>query len=535
MWRACDDTGNDVGALTDGPSRIVPGNYNHGRMFDNVRRVTRQVAAYGSAAVALQVVNFLLLPVFTRVLSEIEYGAFTILIAWEAGLKIVYRWGLESSFLRLYFDQGDRSEDYRRTLAGTIAIILAAANGAILVGLTMASGALSAWLGTIPSFRAAFVLLVVNSFISGFFFLPYTLYRAREDARRAVALTFGQSVATTIARLVLVVGFHLGVLGLVLADVIVSIGVTIALIPTYRSMMRWRFSQRLAVESLQYGLPQVPFGLLHQVMAYADRVLLPLLLPGDAAARLAQLGLYQIGVSIANALKLLPVAFQTAWMPFAFDTATRRPDAALLFSRLATYSLGVLALLTAGMIALTDVVVRLILPPNFHEAAAVVPILTLGIAAQSAGWFPTTSLNVAKATKYYPVVTAIAAVSAVASQVALIPRYGVFGAAAGAAIGQAVQALATLIVAQRVYPIPYERARLGKIVAVGVITTVIAELISFDRPLVTAIARAAVVLTCFPAGLFLTRLFTTSEMRDLRTLAETVRTRLRPVPPELPS
>jgi O-antigen/teichoic acid export membrane protein len=222
-------------------------------------------------------------------------------------------------------------------------------------------------------------------------------------------------------------------------------------------------------------------------------------------------------------------------MPFAFDTATRRADAALLFSRLATYSLGVLALLTAGMIALTDVVVRLILPPNFHDAAAVVPILALGIAAQSAGWFPTTSLNVAKATRYYPIVTGIAAAASVLSQIALIPRAGVFGAATGAAIGQAVQALATLLVAQRVYPIPYERVRLVKIVAVGAITTIVAVLITFENPLVTAVARTVVVLACFPAGLFLTRLFTTSEIRDLRTLADTVRTRLRPIPPELPS
>src|SRR5689334_13145285 len=175
-------------------------------MFDNVRRVTRQVAAYGTASVALQVVNFLLLPVFTQVLTPLEYGAFTILIAWEAGLKIVYRWGLEGSFLRLFYEQ---PEDDRRTLAGTIAIILAVANGAILAALTIASGPLSAWLGTIPSFQLAFVLLVFNSFVSGFFFLPYTLYRVREDARSAVALTFGQSVATTLARLLFVVVFKL--------------------------------------------------------------------------------------------------------------------------------------------------------------------------------------------------------------------------------------------------------------------------------------------------------------------------------------
>ena len=37
-------------------------------MFDNVRRVSRQLFAYGTADVMVLVVNFLLLPVYTRVL-----------------------------------------------------------------------------------------------------------------------------------------------------------------------------------------------------------------------------------------------------------------------------------------------------------------------------------------------------------------------------------------------------------------------------------------------------------------------------------
>ena len=38
-------------------------------MFDNVRRVSRQLFAYGTADVMVLVVNFLLLPVYTRVLD----------------------------------------------------------------------------------------------------------------------------------------------------------------------------------------------------------------------------------------------------------------------------------------------------------------------------------------------------------------------------------------------------------------------------------------------------------------------------------
>src|SRR5262245_14111814 len=124
-------------------------------MFDNVRRVVRQVVTYGTAEVALQIVNFLLLPLYTRVLTPSEYGALGVLLAWEAGLKIVFRWGLEGSFLRLFYDQKDDRD--RRTLAGTITIFLAIANGAILIALAAASGALGRWFGSIPTFQLAFV------------------------------------------------------------------------------------------------------------------------------------------------------------------------------------------------------------------------------------------------------------------------------------------------------------------------------------------------------------------------------------------
>ena len=104
-------------------------------MFDNVRRVTRQVAAYGSADVAVLVINTLLFPLYTRVLTVDVIGALGVLQACEAGVKILYRWGLESSFLRLYFDQ--RTDEDRRSLAGTIAVFLAGANGFILVALVL--------------------------------------------------------------------------------------------------------------------------------------------------------------------------------------------------------------------------------------------------------------------------------------------------------------------------------------------------------------------------------------------------------------
>jgi O-antigen/teichoic acid export membrane protein len=491
-------------------------------MFDNVRRVTRQLATYGSADVALLVVNVFLLPVFTRVLSREEYGVLGILLVFEAGLKVVYRWGLDGAFLRLYYERSN--DEDRRALAGTIAIILLAANGVILVGLALASGPVDQTFFPTRSYQTAFLVLLANSFISGFFFLPLTMFRAREQAARVAAFSVGRSLATIAVRVILVVGLRMGITGLVVADLIVSVGMTLVLWRAYRSMIRWRFSKRLASEALRYGFPHVPYGLMHQSMAFSDRLLLGLWLPANP---LALIGLYQIANSFASLLKIVPVAFQTAWMPFAFDTVGRRRDATQLFARLATYSFAVLVLLTLGIVTLTDSVVILLLPDSYRDAAPLVPILALGITIQVAGWFPSTSLNVAKATRFYPIITACSAATTIAGHFVLIPRYGLFGAAWATVAGQSVQYLAMLTIAQRVYRIPYEAVRLLKIVLVGLGTYVLVTWTTFDSAAVTFGARLA-VLGVFPIGLLAVGLLTAAERRDVKALAAAVRTRRTP-------
>ena len=493
-------------------------------MFDNVRRVARQLVAYGTADVVTLAINALLLPFFLRpdVLTAAELGVFGVLLGWEAIIRVVFRLGLEGAFLRLYYDQPDDAS--RRRLAGTIAIMLGLANGAVLALLLALSGVIARISLSSAAYQWPFVLVALNCFVSGFLFLPMTLYRARQQAQRAMLVTLGRSLGTVLVRVVLVIGWRLGIVGMVLADLIVSAIVTLALSGTFREMLRFQFSAPLAREALRYGFPHVPFGLLHQAAAYADRFALGVWLP---AARLGELGAYQLSATIASLLKLAPVAFQTAWMPFAFETYTRRQDAPALFGRLATYWLAVLVFLTIGVMTLSQPAIVLLLPADYWPAGAYVPLLALGVAIQAASWLPTTSLNIAKATRYYPIITAISAASAFVAYGILIPRYELAGAAMAMAAGQLVQLVATLVFSQRAYAIAYEPTRMTKIIVVGAGTWLVIQMIAFASPLWTLLTRGA-LLAVFPAGLVAARLFTPKERADLRALLASV---TRPRPP----
>ena len=199
-------------------------------MFDNVRRVSRQLFAYGTADVMVMVVNFLLLPLYTRVLTPREYGALALLLLCEAFLKVVNRWGLDSSFLRLYYDYP--TDEQRKTLAATVAGFIALTNGAIALVLVAVAAPVNRALFGSLDFVTAYRLLVLNNFVGGFLFLPLTLLRIQERARLFAAITFLRSFGTVLVRLVLVIGLRYGVVGLVLADVIVTAVLLVALART---------------------------------------------------------------------------------------------------------------------------------------------------------------------------------------------------------------------------------------------------------------------------------------------------------------
>ena len=491
--------------------------------MQNVRRISRQLTAYGTADVMVLAVNFLLLPVYTRVLSPREYGALALLLVCEAVLKVVNRWGIDASFLRFYYDYP--SDEQRRTLAGTAGAFIAVANGAVVVLLLAAAAPVNRLMFGSLEFAAAYRLLVLNNFAGAFLFLPLNLLRIQERSGLFAALTFLRSFGTVIVRLILVIGLGYGVVGVVLSDVIVTVMLLAALAGTMRKMLAWRFSSTMLRDLLAYGLPHVPHGLLNQTMGMADRFVLGMYMP------LREVGIYLIGSTVASVLKFFPVAFEAAWMPFAFDSL-RRNDAPTLFARLGTYAFTVLAFLTVALAGFAPPVMDLLLPPAYRPVSPLVPLLVVAMAVQSLTWFMVTSLNIAKQTKLFPLIAAIGAVASVGANLMLIPRLGMRGAAIALFGSQALTTAVTVYFAQRAYRIPYEMARLAKVVGVSSVTY-LAMTMAAPASLWLTVALRTGLIVMFPLGLFVLRFFEPRELDDIRKVVAGIgQRRIQPEEPQ---
>ena len=106
-------------------------------MLDTVRRLFGHMFVYGSGEIVLFTVNFLLFPVYTRVLEPAGYGALGLLLALRAFLRPLNQLGLDESFLRFHYDCETDAE--REALTGTTLLIVGVAGALVVLVLLLAA------------------------------------------------------------------------------------------------------------------------------------------------------------------------------------------------------------------------------------------------------------------------------------------------------------------------------------------------------------------------------------------------------------
>jgi O-antigen/teichoic acid export membrane protein len=439
-----------------------------------LRELSKNITIYGLGDVAVSIVSFFLLPVFVDYLDARDYGVLGILGSIEVIGKIVFRFGLDGSFMRFFYDcEGD---DERRRLASTIFFFLLALNGVVLAPLLIFAPGIAAALFGTTVYSTALRLLLVNTFAIGFTFLPFHVLRIERQSTIFSALTLARSVMTIALRIVFVILLRMHVTGIYLADVLVTAGVMVALAQWFAPLIRPAFSWKTLRETLAFGLPRVPHAGAQQVMAVGDRFIL------NMFAKVDEVGVYQIAVSFGLTEKLFLSAFESAWAPFYYATV-RDADARRVFRVVTTYGFAVLVLLTAGLSATGRDLVeamthgRIMAPsdPRWVDVGTVITWTAIGVLLQGVYLLTSIGLNLTKRTQYYPIATSVAAATNVGLNFVLIPRFGMVGAAWANGACYAVQAILGYAFSQRFYEISYEWGRLARAAAAGVIACVVAR------------------------------------------------------------
>ena len=417
-----------------------------------LRRLGRHSAIYGIGGLVSRVIAVLLLPVYTRYLSPTDYGQIETLLALTTVMGLVLRAGITSAFFRFYFDETD-DDGRRRVLRTSFWFTMGGATLGLALLLVLAEPVSSLLFGTGDAadlVRAAGVALwaTVN------YEQLTALFRVEERSVAFVCASLANIFLTIGLTLLLVVVYEQGPLGVIVGNLSGTLIVYLSLLGYRREQLGLEFDRGLLREMNRFGVPLVPTALFLWVTNFSDRFFLVKL------ADVAEAGVYSVGVRIASAMVLLLTAFRTAWPAFAYSIRDE-DEARQTYAYVLTYLTVVTAWVALALSLLAPWLVDLLADDAFGEAADVVGPLAFSTVAYAAYIVVAIGVGRARRTQFNWVVTGIAALVNVALNLALIPAYGMIGAAIATVAAYATMAVGMAWWAQRIYPVPYQWRRVG--------------------------------------------------------------------------
>lgn len=462
-------------------------------MSEYLPGIAKRTVIYGVGNAVNRFLGLITLPVFTAYLGPGEFGVIAVLVIFGLVCRPVFGLGLGVSTGIVYFDH--QADEERGTVIVT-ALVLMAASGAVLVAAALAVAEPFARLLFDRDGLANLVVLQGVAIALQLAAEPL-LSRLQFENRAAVYVvaTFGGAVLGVSASLALVALLGRGVEGWVEGQVVHG-GATLALTAiVVGRRLPARLNRGIAHQLLRLGAPLIPsFGLLY-VMQYASHHLLRLF------SGLEPLGVYSVGFNIGLAMTLVTSAFGSAWFPFFQSYSRRHEDAAMIFPRVAlAYCLGS-GLLCFGLFALARPAVMILTTPEFHAAYRVLGPIALAQWLLGLWGLLLPGMYFAKETHLVPLVQAGAAAVTVASGAALIPAFGIDGAAFAVVVGAAsLVALQCVVNASRRYTVTvYDWRRLGGVVAALAGAALVQRMLDGSLPLAAALTGSIVLLALYLA------------------------------------
>ncbi len=431
----------------------------------HIRRLAGETAVYGISGVAAQLVNVLLLPLYTRMLTVSEVGLMTVLTSFSSLVSTFVVLGLDSASARFYYDSDDSS--HRRQVMGSWFWCQFTFGFAVAMGLVLASRPLSQIM--LESARWAPLVILVSATV-----IARTVIKVLGNwlryQRRAWTM-IGFSVATSLLLVSLTVVFlvpmRMGLLGLYWAQFIAGLATAVIAVFLMKNWIAPRLvSPGLLKAMLMYGLPLIPAALASYVTAGADRFFL--LYFRDPA----EIGLYGTAVTIASAVTLGTGAFQMAWGPFAFSIL-HHADAGQVYGRTFTLFGFWGCWFATGLSLFAPIILKWFTTPPFYSASSCIPYLAFGYLAVGATYIAALGSTIVK--KSLPVAISIfigAGINTVLNFI-LIPRFGKDGAAISTLAAYTAASVYLFFRSQKLYPIPYRFWQVGQCLALSGVVVLI--------------------------------------------------------------
>lgn len=416
----------------------------------SIKDLSVDFAFYGLLDLLQRSIGLMMVPLYTRVLSQEQFGDLDILLIMVSILTVLVDLQFVAGFSRLYLEFRTKGEG--RRFAGTV-LVVRLIGGVAIGGAILAAGLLGfvEW-GFVPSFTAhhtAWLLVVLMVPLTLLYDVLLLQVRMLRWKAPFAAGALASVVVSGIASVVFVAWLDHGMAGVVLGLVV---GKTLGIL-----LLGWSLRHEVAVcvdrtvlrPLFAYTLPLIPGWWLSFSSAYVGRFFVYGTLGPEDNAVLA------VTMKVTSVIGLFAVSFRSAWLPLAMSYVGDSAGTAFYVRSMRLFMAGSLCT-TMCLTAFLYPLLAVLAPGPYASVELYFPLFAVGNLIAECESNLQLGNQISKRTLWISMGGLAYLVVNVLILIALTASLGVLAAGVGLALAAVARTVVTYISAQHNLHIPYD-------------------------------------------------------------------------------
>lgn len=399
------------------------------------------------------------LPIFTRVLTINDYGAYALAGIYAILLSGIVNFGLTASYERNFFQYKDKNKS-SELLYSTLVFVLSVFIIAGAFTCVFRKPIAKAFIGS-AGYSSLLFWVFLSTVIMSFkqYFLIY--FKNTEAAKDFVIYTIDETFIGVVLSLFFVVYLKSGIIGLAWGQGLASIVILSFLIIRFLKDMPFCFGREVLQDSLKISLPLTPRIFVGVLSTQLNKYILNLL------NTVGGVGVFSIAQRIANGTFIFMTAIQNVFNPQVYKKMfSSELSAGKEIGKYLTPFVYISIFVCLLISLFSEEVVRLLTGPSFYAAAPIVSIFSMYYGFLFFGKINGIQLIYKKKTIITSILTIIDIGVNVAISIPFIIKFGVIGAAWATFLGSLITGSLAFIISQRYFRIEWEVKKIAAIFSV---------------------------------------------------------------------
>jgi O-antigen/teichoic acid export membrane protein len=420
-----------------------------------LKKLFKESLVYGLSRYITKFIGVFLLPLYTAVLVPEDYGILDLLGTITIVSSFLIISGTDSA-LSYYFYRKEHIEERPVMIASSLWIRIFFSAAALTL-IIIFSGVISDILFG-RNYRLFIIITGITILFSSVFSFLIDLLRFEFRPWLYTIISSGGILVNILLTIYYVLILKQGVYGALMASSIAYFLFFIATVYYVFKRYGFRFSTLWIKRILKYGFPLIGSGIAIWILNSADRYFLA------HYVDLSSVGIYAVGMKLANFLGMVGGALQLAWGPFALNIQYS-DDAKKIYAKvfLIFFVLNIVGIFAISIFSID--ILKVFTQPNYYSAKAVVPFLCSSTVFSMGYFIAAIGINITKKLQHTVWITLSAAALNILLNFFLTPAFGVIGAAFSIMVANLLILILSYKISQKFYFIPFNY---GKILAFAV-------------------------------------------------------------------